>query len=275
MTQAPKIFDEKQRARQQSRARTKYAQYDFLHREMLERLADRVADTTRQFHNAALISPMPLPGVLEAHPQVQQLQHVAFDEQEALPLEPQSVELIVMAVGLTGMNDVPGALIQARRALKPDGLFLAMAFGGQTLAELRQVLGQAEAECTGGVSPRIAPAIDVRDAGDLLARAGFALPVVDAELQQVSYADMYALMRDIRGMGEGNALAQRRRQFTSRRVFERAAELYAQQFSDAEGRITATFELVTLTAWSPHQSQQKPARRGSGELSLKRFLQED
>lgn len=267
MNHAPHIFDRVQIARQHARAQQNLHTHDFLLREMQERLLDRLEDITRHFEKAAWVD---VRGNLapHTHPKWAQLHQGSFDAQEILQLPEDALDAVIIPYGLTAMNDLPGALIQLRRALKPDGLLLGMVFGGQTLHELRDVLNRAEMEICGGISPRIAPTIDVRDAGDLLARAGYALPVVDAETLHVTYRDMFTLMQDLRGMGEGNALVQRRKNFTPRSVFMRAAGLYAQDYSNAQGRITATFELVTLTAWSPHESQQKPARRGSGKISL-------
>lgn len=171
-------------------------------------------------------------------------------------------------LALHAINDLPGALIQARRALRPDGLFLATLFGGDTLIELRSCLLDAEVEVLGGASPRVAPFVDVRDAGGLLQRAGLALPVVDRETLTVTYGDAFALMNELRGMGESNPLAERRRAFTPRGVFLRAAELYADRHAGDDGRISATFEILTLTGWAPAATQQQPLRPGSAKASL-------
>ncbi|MGB1540423.1 MAG: SAM-dependent methyltransferase, partial [Rickettsiales bacterium] len=176
--------------------------------------------------------------------------------------------LVVSPLSLHAVNDLPGTLAQIRRCLKPDGLFLGLLFGGQTLRELRDVLTAAEMEITGGLTPRIFPFVDIRDAGDLLARAGFALPVVDGEVLDVSYEHLFSLMADLRGMGESNILHQRQKHLSSRRIFLRAAELYHTRYANEEGRIPASFELVTLTAWAPHANQQQPAKRGSGKMNL-------
>lgn len=191
---------------------------------------------------------------------------------ERLPFAADSLDAIVSAGGLHFVNDLPGLLVQARRALRPDGLFLATMPGPDTLRELRQSFAAADAALHGGITPRIAPFPDVRDAGGLLQRAGFALPVVDRELLPVSYPHLYALMDELRQAGQVNMLQQQVQHFTSRRFFEYAAQHYAQHFADAEGRITATFELVTLTAWKPASTQQQPAKRGSGQISLTQVL---
>lgn len=192
----------------------------------------------------------------------------ARGDAEHLPLAPESLDLAVSALALQSANDLPGALVQIRRALKPDGLFLGALVGGRTLGELRGVLTEAEADTTGGVSPRVAPFADVRDMGGLLQRAGFALPVADSETITVRYDSLFALMADLRAMGATNALVARSRRPTRRDLFLRAAALYRERFADPDGRIRATFEIVSLSGWAPHASQPKPATRGSGTVSL-------
>jgi SAM-dependent methyltransferase len=187
---------------------------------------------------------------------------------EVLDSTLQEQDLIVSGLALQHANDLPGALIQIRRALAPDGLFLGCLLGGATLTELRQALTEAESEVTGGVSPRVFPFADVRDMGGLLQRAGFALPVTDSETVTVRYADMFGLMRDLRAMGGTNVLAARSRRFTRRSVFLRAADIYARRFADADGRIRATFEIIWLSGWAPHGSQQTPLKPGSAKQRL-------
>jgi SAM-dependent methyltransferase len=189
-------------------------------------------------------------------------------DEEALPLAAGSLDLVLSNLSLHWVNDLPGALTQIRAALKPDGLFLATVFGTETLRELRTALMEAESETSGGVTPRVSPFVDVRDGGNLLSRAGFTLPVADVDNVIVTYTDMFKLMADLRTMAETNAVLERRKSLSRRATFMRAAEIYAQRFSNAQGRIQATFQLVTLTAWSPHESQQKPARRGSAMARL-------
>ncbi|MBW6423798.1 methyltransferase domain-containing protein [Rhizobium sp. XQZ8] len=188
-----------------------------------------------------------------------------FDD---VPLEPESVNLVLSPLALHLVNDTPGTLIRIRRALKPDGLFLAAIPGAGTLAELRDVLLSAEAEMTGGASPRVIPFADVRDIGALLQRAGFALPVVDAETYTVRYDSLFPLMRDLRAMGMTNPLAGRSRKPLTRGFFVRAAELYAERYSDPDGRIRATFSIVYASGWAPHESQQKPLKPGSAKVRL-------
>jgi len=166
------------------------------------------------------------------------------------------------------VNDLPGALTQIRRSLKPNGLFLATLFGMETLRELRTVLLEADSELSGGVAPRVSPFVDVRDAGNLLTRAGFTLPVADVDTITVTYENIFKLMADLRGMGEANAVLERQKTFSRRSLFMRAAALYAERFPAANSRIAATFQLVSLTAWAPHASQQKPLRRGSATARL-------
>ncbi|MCO5064860.1 MAG: methyltransferase domain-containing protein [Rhizobiaceae bacterium] len=193
---------------------------------------------------------------------------------ETLPVEPESVELAVSLLAFQEVNDLPGLLLQFRRALKPDGLFLAAMAGGETLRELRESLLVAETELTGGAAPRVNPFTDVRDAGALLQRAGFALPVADVEAITVRYPHLFALMADLRAMGATNVLLDRSRKPVTRRLFMRAAEIYAERFSDADGRIRATFAIIWLSGWAPDASQQKPLKPGSAQVSLARILKQ-
>jgi SAM-dependent methyltransferase len=189
-------------------------------------------------------------------------------DEEALPFRDGALDLVVSAVALQLVNDLPGALIQIRRALKPDGLLLAALLGGDTLTELRQAFAAAEAEVEGGASPHVAPFADVREVGALLQRAGFALPVTDVDRLTVRYASPFALMADLRHMGATNALIERRRTPLRRATLARMAEIYAQRFADGDGRVRATFEIIWLSGWAPHESQQKPLRPGSAQVRL-------
>lgn len=193
---------------------------------------------------------------------------------EQLSLAHESVNLVVSPLSAHLTNDTPGLFIQARRALKPDGLFLAAIPGAGTLAELREALLSAEEELTGGVSPRVIPFADVRDIGALLQRAGFALPVADVETYTVRYDSIFPLMRDLRHMGMSNPLTGRSRTPPGRKLFVRAGEIYAERFSDPDGRIRATFSIIYVSGWAPHESQQKPLRPGSAKVSLASILKD-
>jgi SAM-dependent methyltransferase len=189
-------------------------------------------------------------------------------DEEFLPFEDGTFDLIASALSLHVAYDLPGALIQARRALKPDGLFLCTMLGGATLEELRASFAQAETEIEGGLSPRVSPMADLRDLGGLLQRAGFALPVADSDSVTVTYATPLALMRDLRAMGATNVLAARRKAPLRRATLARAIEIYQENFAAPGGRIRATFEIVHLSGWSPHESQQRPLRPGSAKSRL-------
>jgi SAM-dependent methyltransferase len=192
---------------------------------------------------------------------------IAADE-EALPFRDGSLDLVVSALALQFVNDLPGTLIQFRRALKPDGLFVAALIGGDSLSELRQAFAQAESEVEGGVSPRVAPFADLRDLGALLQRAGFALPVTDIDRVTVRYSSPLALMHDLRRMGATNVLTERRRRPLRRATLQRLFEIYAERFADPDGRIRSTFEIVWLSGWAPHESQQQPLKPGSAKTRL-------
>jgi SAM-dependent methyltransferase len=189
-------------------------------------------------------------------------------DEEALPFADGSLDLAVSALSLQWVNDLPGTLAQIRRALRSDGLFMAALLGGDTLSELRQSFAAAEAELEGGMSPRVAPFADVRELGALLQRAGLALPVADVDRLTVRYASPFDLMADLRGMGATNALIERRRVPLKRATLRRMAEIYADRFSDADGRLRATFDIVWLSGWAPHESQQQPLKPGSAKARL-------
>ncbi len=231
----------------------------FLHDEVFLEAQERLAEVNRAFTDVAVVTPF-----LDLWPMT--ARKVADDE--VLDLQPGGHDLVIHALALHWANDPVGQLVQCRRALRADGLFLGFLFGGQTLSELRACLAQAEAEVTGGLSPRVLPMGEIRDLGALLQRAGFALPVADSFTKTVTYGDFGSLLRDLRLMGEGNALTARLRRPTRRAVFGRAAELYAQHHALPDGRLTATFEIIGLTGWAPHESQQKPLRPGSAAQRL-------
>lgn len=253
----------------------------FLMSRAVEDLADRLGAVERRFGRAAALfcATPDAAAALAASGKVDEIVRVEADPAllsndgvtaafESVPFEAGTLDLAVALHGLHEMNDVPGMLVQIRRALRPDGLFLGCMAGAGTLAELREALLAAETEMSGGASPRVFPFADVRDAGALLQRAGFALPVADNETVTVRYDTMFALMRDLRAMGATNALAARSRRPASRALFMRAAEIYAERFSDPDGRVRATFSTIWLSGWAPHASQQKPLKPGSATVSL-------
>ena len=248
------IFDHAQTRR--ARARAAATGHDgFLRAWVENNFFERLSDIKRQFPERIV------------------LDSGSFDAAENIPCATQSCDLILSSLALHAINDLPGALIQIHRALKPDGLFIGALFGGETLQELRACLMEAEMNVCGGVSPRVAPMAGRQDMAALMQRAGFALPVVDADTVTVMYRDIFHLMHDLRGMGETNALAARRRSFTPRRLFTEAEKIYRAQHSELDGRISATFEIITLTGWAPHESQQKPLKRGSAERSMTEALE--
>jgi SAM-dependent methyltransferase len=240
----------------------------FLLDRVTEDLVERLQAVTRDFSDAADIwtQGVALDEVLRGR--CRSIAHIGLDDSEILPLQPQSLDLAVSALAFQFVNDLPGVLAQISRALKPDGLLLAAMIGGDTLTELRQSFAAAEAECEGGVSPRVAPFADLRDVGALLQRAGFALPVTDVDRIVVRYDNAFALMQDLRRMGATNILIERRRTPTRRATLLRMAQIYGERFADADGRIRATFDVIWLSGWAPHESQPKPLRPGSAKASL-------
>ncbi|HEY8190083.1 MAG TPA: methyltransferase domain-containing protein, partial [Micavibrio sp.] len=193
-------------------------------------------------------------------------------DEEFLPFAAGSLDLVLSPLALHSVNDLPGTLLQIRQALKPDGLFMAALLGGETLHELRQAAAEAEMNLRGGLSPRIFPFADKPQMGSLLQRAGFSLPVVDSEIVTVTYEDAFKLMRDIRMMGEGNAIIKRDRSYAGKALFMETARLYQERFSGPGGCIEATFEVIFLIGWSPHESQQKPLKPGSATSRLADIL---
>src|SRR5690606_21858433 len=260
---------------------------DFLMRRMAEDLSDRLSTVERHFGRAAVMFSLTADAaqIVQESGKADNVFRVETDgallddafegvttNAERVPLEPESVDLAVSLLTMHEVNDLPGLLFQIRMALKPDGLFLGAMAGGGTLQELRQSLLQAEMELTGGAAPRVNPFADVRDTGALLQRAGFSLPVADVEAVTVRYDSMFELMRDLRAMGAGNALNERNRKPATRQLFIRAAEIYQERFSDPDGRIRATFNIVWMSGWAPHESQQKPLKPGSAKVSLASVL---
>ena len=231
-------------------------------------MAERLHAVLREFTTSADIA-TPGPQLRDALAgRVGAISAIELSDDEHLALKPQSLDLAVSALALQFVNDLPGVLAQLRRALKPDGLLLAVMTGGDTLVELRQAFAAAEAEIDGGVSPRVAPTADLRDLGALLQRAGFALPVTDVDRVVVRYDHAFALMQDLRRMGATNILIERSRKPLRRATLTRMAQIYAERFADPDGRIRATFELVWLSGWAPHESQQQPLKPGSAQASL-------
>jgi SAM-dependent methyltransferase len=272
---APVVFDRPLLRRRLQRALA-HGYVDFLLARAVDDLEERLAAVLRPFPQALDVA-TPTPAAADrlrrrGHAVVRLAPTAepgaVLGDEESLPFAGERFDLVVSLLALQAVNDLPGALVQIRRALKPDGLFLGCLLGGATLTELRQSFTAAEAEIEGGVSPRVAPFADVRDLGALLQRAGFALPVVDSETVCVRYGDPFALMRDLRGMGFANPLRDRRRTPLRRATLLRAAAIYAERFADADGRLPATFELVWLSGWAPHESQQKPLRPGSARMRL-------
>ena len=244
--------------------RRRRAQQDalFLHETAADEIEDRMRMVNKPFNSVAIVTGFPDFWAMR-FPDA-----TLLPDTETLAIQPLAHDLVIHAMSLHWANDPVGHLIQCRRALRPDGLLLTCSFGGQTLNELRACLGQAEVEVTGGMSPRVAPMADLRDMGGLLQRAGLALPVADTLTQTVEYTDAWHLMRDLRAMGEGNALAHRLRQLTRRAVLETTAALYQASFGNDQNGVTATFELLFLTGWAPDASQPKPLRPGSAQQRL-------
>ena len=284
-TQSPNIFDRALLAKRRKRAAAARGPHpDFLLDRVAHDFAERLEVVKRQFPFALNLGfhTASLSRVLRGHRSIGSIldadavalpvlergaQRVVADD-EALPFAEHAFDLAVSGLSLHLVNDLPGALIQIRRALKPDGLMLAALLGGQTLHELRQAWLVAEEEITGGVSPRVAPFADVSELGRLIQRAGFALPVADTDVVRVTYASPLALMAEIKAMGASNMLTERRRVPVTRGLLLRAAGIYAERFGLDDGRVAATFEIITLTAWVPHESQQKPLAPGSAQMRL-------
>jgi SAM-dependent methyltransferase len=276
---APALFDRALTAQRLDRA-LRQGPADFLLARAAEDLGERLALVKREFSDALDLgtpgpqaaAALPCARVTRIAPTEASLGAGRFagrvGDLERPPIGEAEFDLAVSLLALHQIDDLPGALIQIRRALKPDGLLLAALPGGDTLTELRQSLLAAESEMTGGASPRVMPFADARALGGLLQRAGFALPVVDSDPLTVRYADMFALMRDLRAFGATNALIDRSRGFARRELFQRAARHYAEQFADADGRIRATFEILWLSGWAPHPNQPKPLKPGSAKMRL-------
>lgn len=279
-----RVFDRRRVRRNRARAADGLGGVDFLLREVADRLADRLDDIKRHFplaldlgcHRGELGQVLRGRGGIERLIQADLAPEmaayagasaIACDE-ELLPFAEESLDAVLSCLSLHWVNDLPGALVQICRVLKPDGIFLGALFGGETLTELRQAWLEAESIVEGGASPRVSPFADLRDAAGLLQRAGFALPVADTDRLTVTYPNAMALMREIKAMGEGNAAIERRRSPTRRDTLAAAAALYQQRFADPDGRVRATFQIVYLTGWAPSAGQPKPLRPGSAAQRL-------
>jgi SAM-dependent methyltransferase len=276
MADSPVIFDRALLRRRRLRAMT-LGPATFLLDRVAGDMADRLAAVLRKFDVAADLA-TPGSAVRTVLGQLGSIGRIisadvadgpeVVADEAALPFGDATLDLVVSALALQFINDLPGVLIQIRRALKPDGLFLAALVGGETLTELRQSFAEAESDIEDGVSPRVAPFADLRDLGALLQRAGFALPVTDTDRITVRYDNVFALMHDLRRMGATNALSARRRTPLRRATLLRMAEIYASRFADADGRVRATFEIVWVSGWAPHPDQQQPLKPGSAKTRL-------
>lgn len=281
------VFDRSLVRRHRDRAAPGYGAHDFLKREIGQRMAERLADVKRDFPLALDLGAHDgtLAELLAGVNGLRRLLHADLSpamcraaaarggwavcaDEEALPFAGGAFDLVVSALSLHWVNDLPGALLQANRVLKPDGMFLAAMIGGQTLADLRAAFMEAELAVTGGAAPRISPMVDLRDAGALLQRAGFALPMADLDRITVTWGDPLSAMRDLRGMAEGNALVERHRLPLRREVLLHAASLWLDRCGLPEGGLAVEFELLWLTGWRPHPSQQVPLRPGTASTRL-------
>lgn len=282
----PYIFDtDCARIRNERRARN-FQKYDFLFDWSGKHLIERLSDIKRAYDNTAIIGFKQGTDFFQTLQDDDRLENIyamgdtpalrpenkgvrtALASPEILPFKTDSMDLALCNLNLHGVNDLPGMLAQTQTMLKPDGLFLGSLFGGETLQELRSVLMTAEMEISGGVSPRISPFATKQDMGALMQRTGYALPVIDSEIVTVTYDNAFKLFEDLRGMGESNILQNRSKTMSRRQIFFRAAELYTQHYAEADGRIVATFEIIFLLGWAPHESQQKPLRPGSAQNRL-------
>ncbi len=286
----PSLFDRARVTRNRDRASSRFRDYAFLKDRESTQLLERLRDTSRDFERAldlgahdgqaseALLETGKVKEIiaLEAAPQMVERLHrrgvsAIEGSEDFLPFDPENFDLVVSLLSLHWANDLPGVLAQIRTVLKPDGLFLGCLFGGDTLPELRAALIEAESEITGGVSPRLSPLPGLQDIAGLLQRAGFALPVADVDEVTVRYSHPMKLLEDLKGMGEQAAFAKREgqeRRPLSRRILTRMSEIYFDRFSDPDGKIRATFKIIWMSGWAPHESQPKPLKPGSGKFSL-------
>lgn len=283
----PQIFDRARLARRRQKIAAGFADYEFLRRRVSSDLQGRLDDTPRTFDRAlelgtadgslmaALLGSGKVKSALAADTAPAFLEaagakglETSLADEENLPFAGGAFDLVLAPLTLHWVNDLPGALVQIRRVLKPDGLFLGALFGAGTLAELRDVMAEAETEMTGGLSPRLSPLPGLRDMAGLLQRAGFALPVADRDSVTVRYSAPESLLKDLKGMGERAAFAAGTSRPLPRRVLARALELYRERYSDPDGRVRASFEIVHLSGWAPAPNQPQPLKPGSGKVSL-------
>lgn len=277
---SPVVFDRDALRTRRNRAAARDGDYDFLHRWAMKEMAARLSMVRRAFPRALQIGARAaLPDARAAgietlvtldlaEKNLKGAPAAVHGDEEFLPFADGSLDLALGLLTLQGVNDLPGALVQIRRALKPDGLFMAAMLGGETLFQLRDALARAELDLSGGASPRVFPFADKQQMGALMQRAGFALPVVDSDLLTVTYDHIFRLMDDLRGIGDTAAMTQRPRGLSSRALFARAGDIYRDLYSSADGKIEATFEIIFLSGWAPHEAQQKPLRPGSADHRL-------
>ncbi len=270
---APHILFDRKLLRERQRRAEKSGAEKFLLERACEELSERLSAINRKFSRATLIE-TPDATVLKqkllAAGQIENIDLLHIDDRSEMigGTQDPHYDLAISLLSMQWLNDLPGVLAQIKRLLKPDGLFIAAMIGGDSLAELRDALASAESEIEGGISPRVSPFVEVRVLGGLLQRAGLALPVTDVERLTVRYANALELMRDLRRMGAANALHERSRKPMKRATLFRAAEIYRQRSGDADGRVRATFEMLWLSGWAPHESQQQPLKPGSAKARL-------
>lgn len=278
------IFDTSSLLQRRKRAAKNISEFDFLFRWAEDQLLDRLSLVNKKFENVLIFgerfsdefaAKLPAKNLTQMHfsgAYKSACETTIHGSPEYIPFDPQSFDLIISNIEFHTINDLPGALLQLRKTLKPDGLLIASMFGGETLTQLRQSLMQTEMDLLGGVSPRVYPFADKQDMGALLQRAGYALPVVDSDTVTVTYDHMFKLMSDLRGMGESNIIKERSKNYVGKEFFMRAAHYYAENFSESDGRIPASFEIIFLHGWAPHETQQKPLKPGSAEKRLSDVL---
>lgn len=275
MGETYQIFDRERIKARQSRRGAANGEQFYLFQEGAARLQERMLDFNRDFQDVLAFGPLIDEAFFPEAPKNLTLASKAGIDDEVLGLNEGQFDFVISNLQLHWVNDLPGALIQIRRALKPDGLFLAVMFGGETLNELRRSLMEAEIEVSGGASLRVSPFADVRDAGQLLQRAGFALPVSDLDKLTVSFEHPFQLMQDLKAMGENNALLERRKFFTGKQLFGRTADIYQEKYADDEGRIPATFQFLHLSGFAPGPNQPQPLKPGSGQVNLNDVFAKD